>query len=343
MKKMILALLVLAMVFSTVAVAAAAPITWVTQSVFSTQLALGKMYLSWAKKVQEMSGGRLLIETHGEGEITPPASTFEAVRDGVLDAAMNTPAWQKGIYPAGDLFYTLPGGVTETMDLMTWAYSDGMKLMQEMYGDNVIVFPLGLTPPETIWSTKEIKSLDDFKGLKMRSSGLCMDMFTKLGVSVVQLPGGEVVPSLRRGVIDAAEFAFPSMDEGLGIHEVAKYLIVPPIHMGANMFQLFINPAKWKALPDDLKAIVKNAASAATLETFAELMKDQAGVLDRFEKAGVKIFKLSKEDQQKAHDVTMEILEAKSKENPWFGKIWASQKKFMNEIGRYISLTGFDK
>ena len=335
--------LVVAMVFSSVAVATAAPITWVTQSVFSTQLALGKMYLNWAKKVEEMSGGRMKVETHGEGEITPPASTFESVRDGVIDAAMNTPAWQKGIYPAGDLFYTLPGGVTETLDLLVWAYTDGAKLQQEMYGNNVIVFPLGITPPETIWSTKEIKTLEDFKGLKMRSSGLCMELFTKMGVSVVQLPGGEVVPALRRGVIDAAEFAFPSMDEGLGIHEVAKFVIVPPIHMGSNMFQLFINPKKWNELPADLKAVVKNAAAAATIETYAELMKDQAGVFERFEKAGVKIIKLSKEDQAKVAEMSIQILEEKSKTNEWFGKIWASQKKQLKDIGRYLSAVGFDK
>ncbi|WP_367337418.1 TRAP transporter substrate-binding protein [Aminivibrio sp.] len=342
MRKIMLIALVLITVLSSVGIASAAPITWVTQSVFSLQLPLGQAYLSWAKKVEEMSGGRLLIETHSDGEIVPPASTYESVRDGVLDAAMNTPAWQKGLFPAGDLFYTLPGGVTGTLDLVTWAYTDGLKLQQEMYGDTVVVFPLGLTPAEVFWSSKEVRTLDDLKGLKMRASGLGMELLTKLGVSVVQLPGGEVVPALRRGVIDSAEFCFPSMDEGLGIHEVAKYMITPPIHMGSNMFQLFINPKKWNELPDDLKAIVKNAAHAATLEVYASQMREQAGAMERLQAAGVTFIKLSPEDQKKVREMSIEILEEKSKTNEWFAKIWNSQKSLIKDLGNFISLTNWD-
>ncbi len=343
MKKMILGVLIVLLVLSSARGAPAEPINWVTQCVFSLQLPLSQAYLSWANKVKEMSGGRLVIETHGEGEITPPASTYEAVRDGVLDAAMNTPAWQKGIYPAGDLFYTLPGGVTETIDLLTWSYRDGLRLQQEMYGDTVIVFPIGLTPPEVFWSTKEIKTLSDLKGLKMRTSGLAMDLFSRLGVSVVSLPGGEVVPSLRRGVIDAAEFCFPSMDESLGIHEIAKYMIIPPIHAGSNIFQLFINPKKWKELPDDLKAVVKNAAHAATIEVFAQQMEDQGASIQRLRAAGVKFCKLSKEDQKIVYDLAYQIIEEKAKTDPWIAKIWESQKKLITNLQTFTTLTKFDK
>ena len=343
MKRGILGVLAVLLALSIAASAAAAPITWVSQSVFSLQLPLSQAYIAWAGKVKEMSGGRLIIETHGEGEISPPAATYEAVRDGVLDAAMNTPAWQKGLFPAGDLFYTLPGGVTETMDLLTWSYRDGLKLQQEMYGDTVIVFPIGLTPPEVFWSTREIKTLADLKGLKMRTAGLAMDLFSRLGVSVVQLPGGEVVPSLRRGVIDAAEFCFPSMDEGLGIHEIAKYMIVPPIHAGSNMFQIFINPKKWKELPDDLKAIVKNAAHAATMEVFARQMEEQAASIQRLKAAGVKFCKLSPADQKIVHDMAYQIIEEKAKSNPWIAKVWESQKKLIENLQTFTSLTKFDK
>lgn len=342
LRKILLMLFVLLFAFVSVGSAAEAPITWVTQSVFSLQLPLGQAYLSWAKKVEEMSGGRLVIETHSDGEIVPPASTYESVRDGVLDAAMNTPAWQKGLFPAGDLFYTLPGGVTGTLDLVTWAYTDGLKLQQEMYGDTVIVFPLGLTPAEVFWSSKEVRSLEDLKGLKMRTSGLGMELLTRLGVSVVQLPGGEVVPALRRGVIDSAEFCFPSMDEGLGIHEVAKFMITPPIHMGSNMFQLFINPKKWNELPEDLKAIVKNAAQAATLEVYASQMREQADSMKRLQEAGVTFIKLSPEDQKKAREMSIEILEEKSKTNEWFAKVWESQKSLIKDLGQFIYLTNWD-
>jgi len=336
LKKVVVAVFVLLVLFASSGSAAEAPITWVTQSVFSLRLPLSQAYLSWAEKVEKMSGGRLLIVTHGEGEIVPPASTYESVRDGVLDAAMNTPAWQKGLFPAGDLFYTLPGGVTETLDLITWSYREGNKLQQEMYGDTVIVFPIGLTPPEVFWSTREIRTLEDLKGL-------AMDLFNRLGVSVVQLPGGEVVPALRRGVIDAAEFCFPSMDEALGIHEIAKYMIIPPIHAGSNIFQLFINPAKWNELPEDLKEIVKNAAHAATMEVFAQQMEDQAASIERLKAAGVVFCKLSKEDQKIAHDLAYQIIEEKAKENPWIARMWESQKRLITNLQTFTSLTKFDK
>ena len=314
------------------------------QTCFGLSTPLGKYTIViWKKLVEEMSGGRIEIELFDAGEVVPPNQIFEAVSAGVLDFGLNTPAWQKGKYPAGDLFYTLPGGVLEFNDLVIWMYGDeGLKLEQEMYGDSVVVFPLGLTPPEEIWSKRPIKTLDDIKGLKIRTAGLGSELFQKLGASVVTLPGGEVLPSLQRGLIDSAEFLDASMDYALGIHEICKYRFGPPIHMSNNIFQLLIKPATWKKLPDDLKAIVKNAAMAATIQGYSEHWVDAIEANQKLEEAGVQTFKLSKEDQVRANKMAMEILEEKAKADPYFAKVWASQKAYLEKYKPYNSLTSFD-
>jgi TRAP-type mannitol/chloroaromatic compound transport system substrate-binding protein len=328
--------------------AAAEPVetySWIVQSCFPKNMPLTDQTIQlWADKVTAMSGGRLQITLHGDGEIVPGPEVFEAVRDGALDAGMNTPAWQKGEFPASDLFYTLPGGVTEFHDLFVWLYGyGGMELEQEMYGDQIKVIPLGLTPPEELWMNKEITSLDDFAGLKIRAAGLSMDLFEALGASTVLLGGGEVVPSLQRGVIDAAEFAFPSMDVPLGLPDVASHVYGPPLHMGPNKFQLVINPAKWEELPADLQAIVETAALAASSEGYA---KEWIATMEAFEymhnETDLIITKLSPEVQAQARELTYQILDEKSAEDPFFAKVWESQRLFLEQFEPYDDFTSFD-
>lgn len=348
MKKVLLLILVVALIAGFTAgtcAGAQKTIRWISQSCFPLNSPLTENALAtWAKKVEQMSGGRLVIELHGAGEIVDGMSVYDAVRDGILDVGQNTPAWQKGRFPAGDLFYTLPGGVTEYHDFLLWMYGGGgWELEQEMYKGEVVVFPLGLTPPEEIWANKPIKTLADFKGLKIRSAGLCMDLFEKLGASVVMLASAEVVPALQRGVIDAAELCDPSMDLDSGLHEVAKYVIGPPIHMGSNMFQLVINPRAWNSLPDDLKAIVREATISATLEGYAKHWMAAIDAFEKIQKHGVKVMRLSPEAQAEARRMTIEILENKSKQDPFFKKVWESQKKFLNIYKPFKEFSAFDK
>jgi TRAP-type mannitol/chloroaromatic compound transport system substrate-binding protein len=324
--------------------AADQPIRWKGGSCFGLASPLGKYtILLWKENVEKMSGGRMVIELHDAGEIVPPTKLYDAVKDGILDFGLNTPAWQKGKYPAGDLYYTLIGGITEFNDLVLWMYAGGGKeLEQEMYKDELIVLPLGLTPPEEVWTKKPVKTLADLKGMKIRSAGLCMDMWEKLGASVVLLAGGEVVPGLQRGLIDGAEFLDASMDYTLGLHEVCKYRFGPPVHMSNNIFQLLIKTKSWKELPDDLKAIVENAAMSATFQGYARFWKDSMEYDQKIRAYGTITTKLSKADQAKARQMGMEILEKKSKEDPFFAKVWNSQKEFVKKSRPYYDLTKFD-
>jgi TRAP-type mannitol/chloroaromatic compound transport system substrate-binding protein len=337
----------LVLVATSAAFAGEAPKTvrWKVQSCFPLNMPLTDNAVAlWAKKVQEMSGGRMAIELHGDGAIVKGPAIYEAVRDGVLDAGQNTPAWQKGRFPAGDLLYTLPGGVTEYHDYILWVYGGGgWQLAQEMYKGEVVVFPLGLTPPEEIWTNKPIKSLADFKGLKMRNAGLSMELFQKLGASVVLLAGGEVVPALQRGVIDAAEFSDASMDLALGLPDVAKYVIGPPIHMGSNMFQLLVNPKSYAALPADLKSIVREATISATFEGYARHWSEAIKAFEKIKQKGVTVIKLSPKDQAEARRLALEILEEKSQKDPFFKKMWESQRDFKKAYQPYHNFTAFDQ
>ena len=324
--------------------AAGKTITWKGQSCFGLASPLGQnSIVLWKKYVEEMSGGRMQITLHDAGEIVPPTKIYDAVRDGLLDFGMNTPAWQKGKYPAGDLFYTLPGGILQFNDLVLWLYGGGGKeLEQEMYGNELVVFPLALSPPEEIWSKKPINTLADIKGIKIRAAGLSMELWEKLGASVVLLPGGEVLPSLQRGMIDATEFLDPSYDYTLGLHEVCKYRFGPPIHMSNNIFQLLIKTKSWEALPADLKAIVEKAAMAATFQGYADFWQRSIEFNQKIEDYGTVTTKLSKEDQQKARVLALEILDEKSQQDPFFKKVWESQKAFIEKYKPYDDLTKFD-
>lgn len=319
-------------------------IKWKGQSCFPLNNPLSKLtVVLWKDMVEKMSGGRIAIQLHNAGEVVPATKIYDAVRDGLLDFGMNTPAWQKGKYPAGDLFYTLPGGVLEFNDLVVWMYGGGGKeLAQEMYKEEIIVFPLGLTPPEEVWTKKPVKTLADIKGKKIRAAGLSMELWQKLGASVVLLDGGEVLPALQRGLIDGAEFLEASVDYKIGLPEVCKFRFGPPVHMSNNIFQLLIKPKAWKELPADLKAIVEEAAMAATFQGYAKWWVESIEYNKKIEDSGIITTKLSREDQKKTREITMQILDEKSKQNPYFAKVWKSQREFLQKYKPYYDFTKFD-
>jgi TRAP-type mannitol/chloroaromatic compound transport system substrate-binding protein len=169
-----------------------------------------------------------------------------------------------------------------------------------------------------------------------------MDLWQKLGASVVLLPGGEVLPSLQRGLIDATEYLEASVDYTLGLHEVCKYRFGPPIHMSNNIFQLLIKTKSWNALPDDLKAIVDRAAMAATFQGYADFWQNTIEYNKKIEEYGTITTKLSKADQEKARKLGMEIINEKAAKDPYFKKVWESQKAFLEKYRPYNNLTKFD-
>ena len=218
-----------------------------------------------AKRVEAMSGGRMKIQVFGAGELVPAFEGFDAVRAGTVEMNHANAYFWTGKTFAAQYFTAVPFGMN-FQGMNGWLYDGGgQELWNEVYAPfGMIAMPCGNTGVQmTGWFKKEINTVADFKGLKMRIPGLAGKVYAALGVDVKVLPGGEIFPALERGVIDAAEFVGPFQDRRLGLHKAAKYYYTTGWHESATVSELLINKAAWDKLPKDLQAIVSNAAAAS--------------------------------------------------------------------------------
>lgn len=310
-------------------------IRWNLQSTWAPGLEIQRQIDEFAKKVEKMSNGRLVINSLPGGSIVGGLQVFDAVEDGVLDAAYSAAFYWVGNQPVSPFFAAVPAGLT-VLEYIMWLYhGPGHEYWKEAYADYNFgwVGAAGINNTEIFaWSNKPLDSLDDFKGLKFRTVGYWGEILTNLGASVVTLPGAEIYGALERGVIDAAEFANPEGDFGSGMHEVAKYAYVPGIHQPTSMMELIINKDSWDALPDDLKAIVEEAAKASVLEGLGHTLTKDAEALTKFEEYGTEIRRLSPEVMQQVAALAHELYEKKSAENPLFKKIYESQMEYKGKF-----------
>jgi TRAP-type mannitol/chloroaromatic compound transport system substrate-binding protein len=236
-----------------------------------------------AKRIEAMSNGRLKISVYGAGELIPALEGFDAVRSGTVEMNHANSYFWTGKTFAAQYFTAVPFGLN-FQGMNGWLYDGGgIALWNEVYAPfGMIALPCGNTGVQmTGWFKKEIKTVADFKGLKMRIPGLAGKVYAALGVDVKLLPGGEIFPALERGVIDAAEFVGPYQDRRLGLHKAAKFYHTTGWHETATVSELLINKAAWAKLPKDLQAIVENAAAACNViseawcqRTNAEAMED---------------------------------------------------------------------
>lgn len=241
-----------------------------------------------AKRINDMSGGRLKIQVFGAGELIPAFEGFDAVRAGTVEMNHANSYFWTGKTFAAQYFTAVPFGLN-FQGMNGWLYDGGgIDLWNEVYAPfGMVAMPCGNTGVQmTGWFKKEIKSVADLKGLKMRIPGLAGKVYANLGVDVKVLPGGEIFPALERGVIDAAEFVGPYQDRRLGLQKAAKYYYTTGWHEAATVSELLINKAAWDKLPKDLQAIVSNAAAAcnvisegwcqkANSEAMEDLVKNQ--------------------------------------------------------------------
>jgi TRAP-type mannitol/chloroaromatic compound transport system substrate-binding protein len=220
-----------------------------------------------AKRIREMSSGRLNIQVFGASELIPAFEGFDAVRAGTVEMNHANSYFWTGKTFAAQYFTAVPFGLN-FQGMNGWLYDGGgIDLWNEVYAPfGMVAMPCGNTGVQmTGWFKKEINSVADLKGLKMRIPGLAGKVYANLGVDVKVLPGGEIFPALERGVIDAAEFVGPFQDRRLGLQKAAKYYYTTGWHESATVSELLINKAAWDKLPADLKAIVSNAASACNV------------------------------------------------------------------------------
>jgi len=296
------------------------------------------------EKIEAMSGGRLKINLLAAGAIVPAFEVLDAVHKGILDGGHAWPGYWYGKHPAATLFGSVPGGPfgMSAEDYLGWLYLGGGKelyneLLQKELKLNVVAFStFGETPEPLGWFPKALKDVKDFRGLKFRAGGMSAEVFKAMGMSVVTLPGGEIVPAMQRGVIDAGEFSDPSSDMAMGFQDVRKFYHMPGTHQPTGMMEFLINTKKWEELPADLKAIVEYACMAEALHFTLKMLNQNSKDLDTLvTKHGVKVIESPREILTEVLKAWDKVAEKYVKENPFFAKVYESQKKWAQQVVPY--------
>lgn len=292
----------------------------------------------WAETVEKMSAGRLKVQTLPAGAIVPAFEVFDATSKGVLDVGMAPFGYIAGRHTATIPMSHGPLFGMDGQDYFGWYYDGGgTALLEEFFRDviklNVVGFPIPTDYPQGLgWFKKEIKSLADLKGMKYRIYGIGAETYGRLGVSVVTIPGGEIVPALERGVIEGAEWINCLEDRKLGLHKIAKHYYTPGMHEPVTGGQLMFNGDLWKKLPDDLKEIVKVASVyATTMRNFA-FNRETAEACQQLLKEGVQIHR-TPDDVLTNFLTEWEKIQAEyAAKDPFYRKVIESQKAYASQI-----------
>src|SRR6187401_2857901 len=310
------------------------PITMRWQSTWPSKDIFHEYANDFGKKVNDMTGGDLKIEVLTAGAVVPAFQLLDAVSKGVLDGGHGVLVYHYGKQNALALWGSGPGYGMDANMLLSWhKYGGGKELLNKLYasiGANVVSFPYGPMPTQPLgWYKKPITKPDDFKGLKFRTVGLSVDVFTGMGAAVNALPGGEIVAALDRGLIEAAEFNNASSDRVLGFADVSKVCMLQSFHQNAEQFEIMFNKTKYDALPARLKAIITNAVSAASQElSWKAIDRYSKDYIEMQTKDKVKFYKTPDAILQQQLEVYDQVVEKKSADNPLFKEIVASQKAF---------------
>lgn len=316
---------------------AQAPVKLKFQATWPAGLTLYDNFKFFVERVDKMSGGRLKIETLPAGSIVPAFETLDAVNRGLLDGGHTWAGYWVGKDKTAILFTGGPGGTfgMDYVDAMGWLYEGGgLDLYQEWYDKvlkmNVMVFPILPAGPQAFgWFKRPIKDLADFKGMKCRETGMAAEVFKEMGMAVVNMPGGEILPAAERGVIDCAEWVGGIEDLKLGFQTIWKYHYTPGMHENVTIGELIINKNVWKKLSPDLQEIVKSAATETFYRWWARWQRQNADAIKELqEKHGVHILKTP-------DDILIEFLKTwdkiaarEAEKNPFFKKVLDSQRKY---------------
>lgn len=296
----------------------------------------------YAKMVNEMGGGRLKVDYLTSGSVVKAFRVQDAVDKGVLDGAHTVAAYWYGKNKAASLFGTAPVYGWDAHMALGWIwYGGGLELynelVQDILGLNVMGFFAMPMPAQPLgWFNKEVNSAADMEGLKYRTVGLATDVMQAMGVNVTQLPGGEIVPALERGVIEAFEYNNPTSDRAFGAHDVAEHYYLGSYHQAMEFFEIIFNKDLYDGLPAEHQALLRHAAKAASSDNYWK-------GLDRYSKD---LQWLQSEGGVKVHRTNTEILQAQLKawdevlkqlnEDSFFKKVTDSQKAYAERVGYYL-------
>ncbi len=328
-------------------VSRAQTVNWKYQSTWPTKDIFHEMAADYAKKVNDMSGGRLRLEVLAAGSVVPAFQMQDAVQAGILDGGHGVCAYWYGKHKAYSLFGTPPSFGWDAHGFLGWFYHGGGEaLYKELVNDilklNLVGFLYFPMPTQPLgWFKKEVKSIDDFKGMKYRTVGLSADLFKEMGAAVTILPGGEIVPAMDRGLLDSAEFNNPSSDILLGFPDVSKFYMMGSHHQQAESFEVIFNKAKYDALPVELKSILRNAAFAATADQLALAYDRYSKDLEAIRKRGVNVIKTGDAVLSGQLKLWDKVIADQSKE-PFFKKVIDSQKDWVKRTGAYLQVNNLD-
>src|SRR5438067_5300079 len=321
-------------------VKAQSPTSFRWQSTWPSKDLFHEYALDYAKKVNDMTGGELKIEVLPAGAVVPAFGLLDAVTKGTLDGGHGVLVYHYGKQNALALWGSGPAYGMDANQLLAWhRYGGGRELLTKLYasiGANVVSFPYGPMWTQPLgWFKKPITKVDDFKGMKYRTVGISIDVFTGMGAAVNALPGGEIVPAIDRGLLDGAEFNNQTSDRLLGFPDVSKVCMLQSFHQNAEQFEITFNKTKYDALPDKLKSIIAHAVDAAS----ADLVWKS---IDRYSKDYIE---MQTKDKVRFYRTPDAILRAqidaydkavdKRKDNPLFVEIAESQKRFAERVVKW--------
>ena len=299
---------------------------------------------AYVKRVNDMAGGSLKIDLLPVNSVVKTSQMQDAVHRGVLDGAHYVPAYWYSKSPAASLFGTGPCWGWSAQELLGWIqYGGGMQLFNKLMGSlglNLVSFFNSPMPAQTLgWFKEQIKKSSQMKGLKYRTVGLAADVLGEMGMSVVQLPGGEIQPAMKSGLIDAAEFNNPTSDSDFGMQDVSKHYHLASFHQSQEAFEITFNKKKFDGLAPELQKILEYASEAENSNFFWHNTLRYADDLVKLKnKLGVNVYRTPDgvmQDQLKAWDI---ITKKFSKKDPFFAEVVKSQKVYAKKVMAYLLL-----
>lgn len=314
--------------------------------------ALGTGANDFARRVEQLSNGRMRIRVHGAGELVPAMEVFDAVAAGTAEMGHSASYYWRGKVAASQFFTAVPFGMNTT-EMNAWLYhGGGQELWDEIYANhNLKPFPVGNTGAQMAgWFKKEINSLADMQGLRLRLPGLAGEAMNGIGVTTVNMPGSEIFTSLQTGVLDAADWVGPYNDMAFGLHQVADYYYTSVWNEPTAVLEGTVNLDAWNALPEDLQDVIREAARASNLAMISEFAYRNAQALETLvDEHGVQLRTFPEDVMQALYESSQEVIQRQVDGDEASRQVWESYSAFQqvlrpfSDVGEYAYLRSRDE
>ncbi len=318
-------------------VSRAQTVNWKFQSTWPSRDIFHEFAADYVKIVNDMSGGRLKLDLLPAGSVVGALQMQDAVIAGALDGGHGVVAYWYGKHKAYSLFGTPPAWGWDADQMLAWIHYGGGQdlydeLVQKILNLNLVGFLTGPMPSQPLgWFKRPVETAEDLKNLKYRTVGLAADLYKEMGAAVTIMGGGDIVPAMDRGLLDAAEFNNPSSDVALGFPDVSKVYMLGSYHQDCENFEIIFNKAKYDALPTELQAILKHGSTAASSDMYWKAMKRYPEDLEKIRAQGVKTYQTPESILQAQLDAWDKVIAEQSKD-PFFKRVIDSQKEFARKV-----------